>query len=272
LTKHPVALKYNWQKEWGWNVIVHTSNARAYDCLHDVVQMDCEMHLIPDVAWYTETVSEKIYPYYVPGEYVSLQSYEEQIDKFPDVFANMARRIRNVMLGNNEVSLEMALSKVCFQIGFALTKTETEAMLSQMFVIEQYVQMEKIQGMMLKLLESGEDVYVCGKSWNNFPYAGTNLLNLSEEMEGTAEKTVTNLSRSRRALFPYLNGKRWEENWLATAYSCGVSCICDVEETLQQSNVVSYIALKDYAEKLLHLEEGGSFDESQVLEASVRLD
>jgi hypothetical protein len=140
-------------------------------------------------------------------------------------------------------------------VGLVLAEEEIDVLLTQMLVVAEYVQMEKIQDTVTLLLEQGASVSVCGKSWEQFPHTTNPLTNLSGGQQVPAEEIARQIARSRKILFPCTNGFTWEQQWLATAYTSGVTCIRRYGEGITQEWSVPCLTLEEYMEQLLHLEE-----------------
>jgi hypothetical protein len=255
LLKHPVCLPYNLRREWSWNVVVQTSEQEGHSYMERHYQKYLESFLTPHIAWDTIETEEKEYDWYVPGDYTPLPVYEEQIHQMPDVFEKMAYQIRDLLRRGEDVTLETAMMKVCAEVGLVLAEEEIDVLLTQMLVVAEYVQMEKIQDTVTLLLEQGASVSVCGKSWEQFPHTTNPLTNLSGGQQVPAEEIARQIARSRKILFPCTNGFTWEQQWLATAYTSGVTCIRRYGEGITQEWSVPCLTLEEYMEQLLHLEE-----------------
>lgn len=139
-------------------------------------------------------------------------------------------------------------------LGAAFSDEEITALLPEMMVVADYVQMESVLSGIDDLLSQGKEVYVCGSSWLEYPGVCHPAFHvIRSEQEDGAEKILEILEKSRQIYVPQTNGRVWSEPWIGTALSMGVECLNRDGDTISYTGG-DYMDLSDFVDRLLHLE------------------
>lgn len=249
---------YLLSNHWGWNLIFYTLNDGMMQYMHQYYPSLEDVSSPPYLSWDRKTERALHLPEYeisVLGSYVPPVHYRKRIRQMPEVFQQVANRMMEVLQNQNDISVRDALKRAGLLLGAAFSEEEITALLPEMMVVADYVQMESLLSGMDDLLSRGKEIYVCGSSWLEYPGACHPAFHvIRSEWEDGAEGILEILEKSRQIYVPQTNGRVWSESWIGTALSMGVECLNRDGDTIVYTDE-DYMDLSDFVNGLLHLED-----------------